>query len=96
MVTTSRVQSHLLLSASVLWSYLCAGKCVCPLSDPIAHGPLLCFKVYGVPIMELRLGTMRLWVRSLPLLSGLTIRHCCELWCRLQTWLGSCVAVALA
>ena len=30
-------------------------------------------------------GTMRLQVRSLALLSGLRIRHCCELWCRLQT-----------
>ena len=25
---------------------------------------------------------MRLWVRFLPLLSGLTIQHCSELWCR--------------
>ena len=32
---------------------------------------------------------MRLRVRSLPLLSGLTIRRCHELWCRLQTRLGS-------
>ena len=39
---------------------------------------------------------MRLRVRSLPLLSGLTIRRCRELWCRLQTRLGSRVAVALA
>ena len=22
--------------------------------------------------------------------------RCCELWCRLQMWLGSCLAVALA
>ena len=30
---------------------------------------------------------------SIPALaSGLTIRRCCELWCRLQTRLGSCVA----
>jgi len=35
-------------------------------------------------------------VRSLPLLSGLTIQRCRELWCRLQTQLGSRVAVALA
>ena len=28
-------------------------------------------------------------------LSGLRIRHCRELWCRSQTWLGSPVAVAL-
>ena len=45
---------------------------------------------------RIRLGTMRLRVRSLPLLSGLTIRRCRELWCRLQTRLGSGVAVALA
>ena len=31
---------------------------------------------------QIRLGTMRLRVRSLPLLSGLTIRRCHELWCR--------------
>ena len=33
-------------------------------------------------------------VRSLALLSGLGIRHCCELWCRLQTQLGCRTAVA--
>ena len=38
---------------------------------------------------------MRLQVRSLALLSGLRLWHCCELWCRLQTWLRSRVAVAL-
>jgi len=30
------------------------------------------------------------------LLSGLRIPHCCELWCKLQTWLRSQVAVAMA
>ena len=36
-------------------------------------------------------------VSSVPgLLSGLRIRHCRELWCRLQTLLGSGVAVAVA
>ena len=44
----------------------------------------------------IQLGTMRLQVRSLALLSGLKIWCCCELWCRLQTQLGSGVAVALA
>ena len=34
--------------------------------------------------------------RSLPLLSGLTTRHCRDLWQRLQTRLGFRVAVALA
>ena len=36
---------------------------------------------------RIRLGTMRLRVPSLALLSGLGIRRCRELWCRLQTWL---------
>ena len=44
---------------------------------------------------RIRLGTMRWRVRSLPLLRGLTIWHCRELWCRSQTRLGSRVAVAL-
>ena len=39
---------------------------------------------------------MTLQVRSLALLSGLGIQHCCELWCRLQTRLGSRVALATA
>ena len=34
---------------------------------------------------------------SIPgLLSGLRIRRCHKLWCRLQTWLGSDIAVAVA
>ena len=32
---------------------------------------------------------------SLALLSGLRIQHFCELWCRLQMWLGFSVAVAV-
>ena len=31
---------------------------------------------------RIRLGTMRLRVRSLALLSGLRIQHCYELWCK--------------
>ena len=54
----------------------------------------------GVPIMvqwkRIQLGTKRFRVRSLALLSGLRIEHCCELWCRSQTQLRSCVAVAVA
>ena len=54
----------------------------------------------GVPVMaqwkQIQLGNMRLQVWSLPLLSGLGIWHCCELWCRSQTWLGSGVAVVQA
>ena len=37
-----------------------------------------------------------MWVQSVALLSGLTIRRCHELWCRLQSWLGSGVAMAVA
>ena len=54
----------------------------------------------GVPVVaqqkQIPLGTVRLRVRSLVSLSGLGIRRCHELLCRLQTWLGSHVAVALA
>ena len=45
---------------------------------------------------QIQLGIKRLWVRSLASLSELRIQHCRELWCRLQTQLGTCVAVALA
>ena len=38
---------------------------------------------------------MGLWGRSLALLSGLRIWLCRELWCGLQTWLRSCIAMAL-
>ena len=39
--------------------------------------------------LQTQLISMRIQVQSLALLSGLRIRHCHELWCRLQTWLGS-------
>ena len=44
---------------------------------------------------QIRLGTIRLCVRSLTSLSGLRIHCCCELWHRSQTQLGSYIAVAL-
>ena len=54
----------------------------------------------GVPVVvkqkQIRLGTMRFRVQSLASLSGLRIRCCHELWCRLQTRLGSDVVVAAA
>ena len=53
----------------------------------------------GVPVVaqwkQIQLGTVRLRDGSLALLSGLRIRHCCELWCRLKTRLGSGFAVAV-
>ena len=44
---------------------------------------------------RIRVGTMRLRVRSPASLSGLRIWSCHELWCRSQTQLRSGVAVAL-
>ena len=40
--------------------------------------------------------SMRMWVWSLALLSGLRMRHCHELWYRSQTWLRSHIAVTVA
>ena len=58
------------------------------------------FKVYGAPVVaqwkRTRLGTMKFWVRSLALLSGLRIWRCHKLWCRSQMWLGSGVAGLVA
>ena len=45
---------------------------------------------------QIRLGSMRLWVRSPASLIGLRIQHCPELCCRSQTQLGSGIAVAVA
>ena len=51
----------------------------------------------GVPVVvqrkRIRLGTMRWWVQSL---ASLRVQHCHELWCKLQTQLGSGIAVAVA
>ena len=46
--------------------------------------------------LQTQLVSMRMRVRSLALLSGFRILHCCELWSRSQKWLGSHVAVAVA
>ena len=45
---------------------------------------------------QIQLGTIMLWVQSLALLSGLRIRCCSEVCCRLQMQLGSGIAVAVA
>ena len=55
----------------------------------------LCRSSHCGTVERIHLGTMRLWVRSLASLSGLRFWHCCELWCRLQMWLRSDVAVAV-
>ena len=53
-----------------------------------------------VPIVaqgrRIQLGTMRLWVRSLTLFSGLRILRCRGLWCGSQRRLGFGVAMAVA
>ena len=43
-----------------------------------------------------QLVSMKMQVQSLALLSGLSIWHCHKLWCKSQTWLRSCIAVAVA
>ena len=54
---------------------------------------------WGVPVVlqgkRIQLVSMRMRVRSLALLGGLGIWHCHELWCRLQMWLQSGIAVAV-
>ena len=54
----------------------------------------------GLPIVAQRKRTQlvskRMQIQSLALLSELRIWHCRELWCSLQTWLRSDVAVASA
>ena len=54
---------------------------------------------WGVAVMvqqkRIWLGTMRLWVQFLGSLNGSRIWRYHELWYRLQTWLGSGVAVAV-
>ena len=44
---------------------------------------------------RIRLGGLRVRVRSLASLVGFRIGCCRELWCRSQTGLGSCVVLAL-
>ena len=48
----------------------------------------------GVPVVvqwkRIWLVSIRMQVRSLTLLSGLRIRRCHDLWCRLQTWSQIC------
>ena len=55
----------------------------------------------GVPTVAqwklIRRVSVMMWVQSLALLSGSGAEgHCHKLWCRLQTWLGSHFAVAVA
>ena len=61
----------------------------------MCHGYSQKKKKKVLPVMpqpkQIQLTSIRTRVRSLASLSG----HCCELWCRLQMWFGSHVAVAV-
>ena len=46
--------------------------------------------------LRIQPGSLRMWVCSLALLSGLRILHYRELWCKSKMLLGSGVAVAVA
>ena len=55
--------------------------------------------LWGVPVMvqrkQLQLVSMTIRIQCLALFSGLRIQHCCELWWRLQMWLGPWVTVTV-
>ena len=71
------------------------------LPDALYLPPTLLTKsaTHGFPVgtqgLRTQLVSMRMWVRSLASLSGLRSQHCLKLQCRLKTWLGSGVAVAM-
>ena len=73
------------------YKWLVTKRSVYPLPHPLYNSYHM-----GVPIVAQWLTNLtrnhEVAVQSLPLLSGLTIRCCRELWCRLQTRLGSRVA----
>ena len=90
----ARDQTHILMNTSQeLNSLSHTGNSVRPLhlKETQRHGVPIVVQQKGI-----RLGTMRLRVRSLASLSGLRLQHCHELWYRLQTQLRSSVAVAVA
>ena len=64
---------------------------------PRAQGFTHCLGVSVVAQWEqIQLVSMRMQVQCLASLSGSGVLHCRELWCRLQTWLRSHVAEAVA
>ena len=78
-----------------LWCRLAAAAPIRPPSPGTSiYCRCSCEKEKEVPIVvqwkRIRLGNLRLWVRSLALLSGLRIQCCQELWCRItnvaQIW----------
>ena len=78
----------------------CAGSCLGQTGHSQRVGDCPQTKLIpGLPVVaqwkRIRLGTLRLRVRSLASLSGLSIGHCCELWRRSQMQLRSGIAAAL-
>ena len=63
-------------------------------SSAIKRKEILEFLLWLSGLLTL-LVSMKMWDRSLVLLSGLKILCCCELWFRLQTQFGSHVSVAV-
>ena len=57
-------------------------------------------RISGFPIVAhpkgIQLVSMRIQVQSLASLCGWGNQHCPELWCMPQTWLETCIAVAVA
>ena len=89
---------------SVLMKARWHNACEMAMEEELRHGEVRYEDLYKrngfrVPVVVQRkriwLVSMRMWVRSLPPLSGLRIWCCCELWHRSQMWLGSCVVVAV-
>ena len=68
---------------------------------PLSRGGFLQQKIplreslWWLSRLRTQLVSMRMQVLSLASLSGLRTWHCCELWCRSQMPLESCVAVAV-
>ena len=66
------------------------------MNDPICEKKIQFFEVFIVTQQKrIWRASLRTQVWSLASLSGLRLWHCDELWCSLQTKLGSCVAVAV-
>ena len=67
-----------------LYRYLGSGKVIEMGLHPVGSGVFIKREICRVPVMaqwkRIQLGTMKLQVRSLALVSGLRVWCCCELW----------------
>ena len=95
----SRPKSHIILRNNKLLAMIMMIIRNCSLGfsfpDCLGSHELTTGVLTVAPWLRSRLGTMRMQVRSLASLSELRIWHCRELWCRLQMWPGSSIAVAV-